>query len=309
MSYVHPGYLAHQAKRWQRHDWRRWLRHDWERFMLPDWRNPKNWEGGVVPAHLLELADGNRRKPARENSAEQEAIERQRLELRYELAKLRTKLELLKFELGDRRRCRACLPGIPMAGSGRAARERTEVVRSACVSRMRAATIRACSRTRRPMIRPNPGRSTRRTRRKDVIQLTCRRKNPVAATPCGTMSAKAMENFLPAFVVIAAKLESINMPGPVMALFSPLSRPTILSNRTLERNQELVDRVASGQSSKEFINARFGYRTGREAFRSTIDSEPYLRDTYEVGVDIRHDPRATKGYRVNTAYPRNSHPR
>lgn len=54
-----------------------------------------------MPAHLLELADGDaRRKSApRPDPAEQEAVERERLELQYELAKLRTELELLKFEL------------------------------------------------------------------------------------------------------------------------------------------------------------------------------------------------------------------
>ena len=79
-------------------------------------------------------------------------------------------------------------------------------------------------------------------------------------------------------------------------------------NRTLEQNQDLVDVVASGLSGRQFLNARFGYKTGREAFRPSIHSEPYLRNTYEVGVEIRHDPSAPRGYRVHTAYPRNSDP-
>jgi Bacterial CdiA-CT RNAse A domain len=80
-------------------------------------------------------------------------------------------------------------------------------------------------------------------------------------------------------------------------------------NRTLGQNRELVDSVASGSSERALLNSRFGFRTGIEAFRPDIDAEPYLRQTYEVGVDIRHDPRTERGYRVNSAYPRNSRAR
>ncbi|WP_274531968.1 hypothetical protein [Nitratireductor pacificus] len=33
--------------------------------------------------------------------------------------------------------------------------------------------------------------------------------------------------------------------------------------------------------------------------------QPYLRDTYGVGVYIVHDDKVRKGLRVHTAYPRN----
>jgi hypothetical protein len=82
-----------------------------------------------------------------------------------------------------------------------------------------------------------------------------------------------------------------------------------LVNRTLEQNRDQVDAVASGQSADAFVTARFGYKTGREAFRSDIDAKPYLRDTYGVGVYIVHDPRRERGYSVITAYPRNEQPR
>ncbi len=80
-------------------------------------------------------------------------------------------------------------------------------------------------------------------------------------------------------------------------------------NRTLERNQGLVDEVANGKSDGAFVKARFGHKTGREAFRPSIDSEPYLRDTFEVGVEIRRAAGTARGYRVHTAYPRNESPR
>jgi hypothetical protein len=78
-------------------------------------------------------------------------------------------------------------------------------------------------------------------------------------------------------------------------------------NRTLEQNRNQVEAVATGPSIEAFITYRFGYKTGREAFREDADAAPYLRDTYEVGVLIRHDPRAARGYSVITAFPKNEH--
>jgi hypothetical protein len=62
MGWIDPRFVAHQRKRFLRHDWERYIRPDWERFMRPDWRDPKYWEGGVPPAHLVELADRNARR-------------------------------------------------------------------------------------------------------------------------------------------------------------------------------------------------------------------------------------------------------
>lgn len=39
-----------------------------------------------------------------------------------------------------------------------------------------------------------------------------------------------------------------------------------LVNRTLERNTSLVDAVAEGRQDSAFLKARFGHRTGREAY-------------------------------------------
>jgi hypothetical protein len=79
-----------------------------------------------------------------------------------------------------------------------------------------------------------------------------------------------------------------------------------LVNRTLERNKATVDLVASGKLEKAFITARFGSITGREIFRPDPNERYYyFRNTYGVGVDIRHDPGSSRGYRVHTAYPRN----
>ena len=77
-------------------------------------------------------------------------------------------------------------------------------------------------------------------------------------------------------------------------------------NRTLDQNKSLVDEVASGNKDSGFATARFGHITDREAYRPPNEfAEPYLRNTYSVGVGIRHDPGSVRGYRVYTAYPRN----
>ncbi len=87
--------------------------------------------------------------------------------------------------------------------------------------------------------------------------------------------------------------------------FASMESANDFVNRTLEQNRDRVEAVATGRSAKDFITYRFGYKTGREAFRGDIDAVPYLRDTYGVGVSIVHDPRAARGFSVITAYPRN----
>jgi HK97 family phage portal protein len=79
--------------------------------------------------------------------------------------------------------------------------------------------------------------------------------------------------------------------------------------RTLEHNIQVVEAVTRGEVREAFLTLRFGYRTGREAFLETPDSEVRIRPTYMVGVQIEHDPTSSQGYRIVTAYPRNFNPR
>jgi hypothetical protein len=87
--------------------------------------------------------------------------------------------------------------------------------------------------------------------------------------------------------------------------FDSVANANDFVNRTLEQNRTTVDMVVNGKSDRDFVTTRFGNITGREAFRSDPDADPYLRNTYSVGVEIRRDPGSSKGYRVHTAYPRN----
>ena len=90
--------------------------------------------------------------------------------------------------------------------------------------------------------------------------------------------------------------------------FASLESANDLVNRVLGSQKPLVDLVARGTLAVAWLRHRFGYPTGREAFRSDAFAEPYMRNTYDVGVYIRHDSRAARGYTVITAYPLNQRP-
>jgi hypothetical protein len=87
--------------------------------------------------------------------------------------------------------------------------------------------------------------------------------------------------------------------------FTSLDSAAKLVNSTLSQNSELVNRVARGEQAKDSVSAIFDSPTGYEAYLRGPYSIPYMRDTYGVGVIIVHDPRTPRGYRVQTAYPRN----
>ena len=87
--------------------------------------------------------------------------------------------------------------------------------------------------------------------------------------------------------------------------FGSIENANDLVNRALRANSALVDLVASGQVDDDFLTLRVGSATGREAFRPDPDAEPYVRDTYSVGVEIWHDANSPRGFRVRTAYPMN----
>ena len=79
-------------------------------------------------------------------------------------------------------------------------------------------------------------------------------------------------------------------------------------NQTLKRNRDRVDEVVSGARYEAVLNERFGFVTGKEAYRLDPDTEPYMRPTYAARVVIQHDSRSDNGYRVLTAFPVNQRP-
>jgi Bacterial CdiA-CT RNAse A domain len=78
-----------------------------------------------------------------------------------------------------------------------------------------------------------------------------------------------------------------------------------LVNLSISRNQDAVDRILSGTSQQEYIEEMFPSPTGREAYRKSDQSQPYMRDTYGVALWLGRDPSSPNGYIVRTAYPMN----
>lgn len=70
-------------------------------------------------------------------------------------------------------------------------------------------------------------------------------------------------------------------------------------------NRELVGRVARGEDNGAFVTLEFDSKTGREAYAASKTSQPFLRDTYGVGVVIVRDKKDLNGFSVFDAYPRN----
>lgn len=87
--------------------------------------------------------------------------------------------------------------------------------------------------------------------------------------------------------------------------FSSPAAANKLVNSTLARNQAIVDGVASGVIERTVVIGEFNSITGIEAVAPNARSEPYIRETYNVGVVIAHDPYASRGYRIITAFPTN----
>ena len=77
-----------------------------------------------------------------------------------------------------------------------------------------------------------------------------------------------------------------------------------LVNRVLQNHKEEVDLVASGRFDQQWLEDRIGSKTGIEAISDDF-LNIRIRPTYNVGVNIVHDPTSWRGYRVQTAYPLN----
>jgi hypothetical protein len=87
--------------------------------------------------------------------------------------------------------------------------------------------------------------------------------------------------------------------------FLSLEAANDVTNQILQKNAASVDAVANGSQDEIWLAERFGYVTGKEAYRAGPSEPIIIRPTYAAGVLIRHDPRSSRGYSVYTAYPLN----
>jgi len=92
--------------------------------------------------------------------------------------------------------------------------------------------------------------------------------------------------------------------GLAIGSFTSLEAATKLVNSTISQNQAIVDQVVRGLKPFGVLKARFDSPTGYEIYLASSSSQPYERGTYGVTVFILPDGRVAKGYRVQSAYPK-----
>ena len=89
--------------------------------------------------------------------------------------------------------------------------------------------------------------------------------------------------------------------------FPSLGAANKLVNSTLSQNSTFVDDVAAGNYGNNPVEviSHFESPTGRQAFRTSDNSQPRLRNVFGVLVVIKYDPSVPKGFYIKTAYPTN----
>ena len=76
----------------------------------------------------------------------------------------------------------------------------------------------------------------------------------------------------------------VTIAKPAQGSFFSIESANDFTNRVLQGNQTKVDAVANGTLDEDLFRERFGYPTGKEAFRASADEPAYFRPTYDVGV-------------------------
>lgn len=298
MSYVHPTWIERQSRLWP--DSQRWMRHDAHRFA------PPSVQAKSFAARWIEQ---RRAEEEAAFDAEVSAFQTEHLALRRELAEL-------KYELAWRRLCRKygynpSQPRVPAGNSDGG--QWTSEEGGASVSRARSTDVSDRSLAPAGVVlsdaSPDPVRSgtqfAENTSRRYSVDLNEEEAPVGVGHTIRSHVGKSDEQLLTVVRERRFNFLTFSAIGRRESSFASVEAANDFVNRTLERNTSAVDLVAGGRVGEEFVTTRFGYVTGREAFRPSPDSEPYMRDTFGVGVLIRHDPRSERGYRVITAYPRN----
>jgi len=307
MSYIHPALAEHLRKCATRPDAYRWARPGTPEARMPGWLDP--WATRV---RMKEAAEDEARARA---AAEQDAFEREVLALRHDFAKLKLEYELRRFQ----RKYSPNQPRVP-AGSpdgGRWASGGGHNSDSSGRTRLADAGNRAIPPTQAVMsdatpdpIVPGAQHAQDTTRRYSVNLDEEEAPRGIGHTMrqhVGKSDGQLIEKLNEDWRRFETARFEITEYRPAQGSFLSRESANDFVNRTLEDNKETVDRVASGQEERRMMEKRFGYVTGKEAFRPSADEDPYIRDTYGVRVVILHDLRSERGYRVYTAFPINEY--
>jgi hypothetical protein len=298
MAYIHPDAAEHHRKRW--------LRHDAYRFAAPG--TPEAETGLSHPwAEVARQEQAAADEAKARALAEQEAIEREVDALRASHQRVRIMLADLKFELALRalgRKYREDQPRVP-AGSGRESGRWTDSGGSGAGRD----DGQVLSDVTPDAVIPGAQYAENATPKQYSVVLADEEVPKGIGHTISRHVGKSDDELLDIVrsdwtrrTIGSFEITEFRLAH---GSFSSLESANDFVNRTLEDNREKVDEVASGQKDTETLDKRFGYPTGREAFRPIGDAEPYLRNTYAVRVIIDHDPRIDRGYRVRTAFPVN----
>ena len=287
MTYVHPAWLEHQRKRFTRADAYRFAPPGSPEAKPPGWIDPS--------ATRVRLKEAQEEEARARAAAEQEEFERELLQLRWEVKKLKLDHELWCLEQkyspnqprDDRGRWTDSGAGAqPIGPAGSSASDGVVLSDATPDPIMPGAQYAQNEPQRRP--------------------IDLREEQQLGGHAIEGHVGKSQEFLLARVRRLALDAERDGFgDGLRVGSFSSLEAANKLVSATVARNPAKVDLVTSGRSSSEELDGYFDAPTGYEAYARTERSQPYIRDTYGVRVIIVPHDRAAKGFRVDTAYPKN----
>jgi Bacterial CdiA-CT RNAse A domain len=298
MTYFHPAGLAHQDRRFTRADAWRLAPPGTPEAKPPGWLDP--W---MTRVRAKEAAEEEAR--ARE-AVEQEERERELAELRDANARVRIMLADVKFELALRalgQKYSQSQPRVP-AGSpegGQWTSGANSVGNAAADSSLANATEQMVLSDATPDPIVAGAQYAQDTTRRYSVDL-----DEEEARGGHTLD-KHVNKSPEALVAQAREAFDRNPRAQDSRSGSFLSNEdaTRLVNSTLAQNRASVDQVASGIRFRELVQSHFESVMGIEAVMPSINTPPYIRNTYGVGVVIQNDPLSPRGYRIVTGFPTN----
>ncbi len=288
MSYADPIWLEGRRKYWTRPDAYRFAPPGTPEAKMPGWLDP--W------ATRVRFREAQEEEARARAAAEQEEFERELLQLRWEVKKLKLEHELWCFE----QKYSPTQPRVP-AGNPDGGRWTSGGGVSGGMP-ANGSDGQVLSDESPDPIRPGAQYAQNESRGRPVDLLEEQRLGGHAIEGHVGKSQEFLLNRARERV-LAAQRKGDLFDGIRVGSFSSLEAANRLVNGTIAQNPAKVERVASGQSPKEELTGRFDSITGYEAYARNERSQPYIRDTDGVMVVIVRDRQAAKGYRVDSAFP------
>jgi len=292
MAYFNPIWLEGRRKRWTRPDGYRFFKPGSPEAKTPGWLDP--WATRV---RMQEAAEDEARAQA---EAAQEQFERELLQLRWEVKKLKLEHELWRFE----QKYSPDQPRVP-AGSQQGGQWTSGANAVGDAVAGGSNVSHGTDRTVLSDAGPDPiAPGAQYAQRDRTVDL--REEQQLGGHAIEGHVGKSEEFLLARARRLALDAERDGFADGIrVGSFSSLDAANKLVNATIAQNAAQVDLVTGGRSGRQELDSYFGAPTGYEAYARTERSQPYIRDTYRVRVVIVPDGRVTKGFRVDSAFPMN----